>query len=385
MDEKNIIISQYLSRYIRGVANDEEKKIIESWLEDDKNSLLYNKIKNKDALKSINEYYYNIEENKQKFFNIINNKTRNRYYKTINYNFISIASIVAVILIVPIIIFSTYRSSHTKEIAVNNDICIKIDNPTLITSLGKRITLNNDTKKLIVQNGIRVNISDNKIIYNVDDSLPVKMEYNTISVPDNGNYMFTMTDGTKVWLNAGCKFKFPMPFHKNRREVFLTGEAYFEVAKSETNPFIVNTTRGKVKVLGTKFNVKDDPDTPLETTLVEGKVEVSDEDNKVVLKPGQQSVFIGKEIKVNNVEPYEYVCWKDGYFLFVQKNIYEIINELSVWYGFECFYQNKVNKENKLRLKVKKYNNLSDILKMIEKAFDVKIILKDNNIIVRNK
>src|SRR5690606_5397237 len=100
--------------------------------------------------------------------------------------------------------------------------------------------------------------------------------YNTIATPRGGQYQITLSDGTKVWLNASSSIHFPVVFTGNERKVEITGEAYFEVKKDERKPFKVLTTSSAVEVLGTHFNVNSyDDEASIKTTLLEGKVRVS--------------------------------------------------------------------------------------------------------------
>ena len=174
--------------------------------------------------------------------------------------------------------------------------------------------------------------------------------YNTITTPRGGKYQVTLTDGTKVWLNAASSIRFPVVFTGKERRVQITGEAYFEVAKNKHLPFRVQASGSEIEVLGTHFNVNAYADeTFVKTTLLEGLVKVSASSSKnsspKFIQPGQQaSVDKGGMIDVKdhtNVE--EAVAWKNDRFEFKSTDIRSILRQLSRWYDVDVVYQGNVN------------------------------------------
>ncbi|WP_423126690.1 FecR family protein [Gaoshiqia sp. Z1-71] len=136
----------------------------------------------------------------------------------------------------------------------------------------------------------------------LSESAGSQSSYNEIVVPHGSKSMIVLGDSTKVWLNAGARFRYPTNFEQKGREIFLEGEAYFEVQKDEHRPFLVNMNGMNIKVHGTKFNVRAYAgDTRIETALLEGSIEVigvksaQGNDDNLFLKPGQKLVLF-KEI-----------------------------------------------------------------------------------------
>lgn len=162
-----------------------------------------------------------------------------------------------------------------------------------------------------------------------------------------------LPDGTTVWLNAGSTIKYNPNLRNDLREVFLDGEAYFNVTKNIHKAFVVNTQHSEVKVLGTVFNLKAYSDENLvETTLEEGSVEFSlkgTSGNKVILKPGEQVTLnvIEKKLTISKVEPYLHTAWKDGKFVFKDANLSTIIQKL------EKLYDVRIHVENDSLLKLR--------------------------------
>jgi ferric-dicitrate binding protein FerR (iron transport regulator) len=180
---------------------------------------------------------------------------------------------------------------------------------------------------------------------------------NGIKLPENSEVvtsekgkrsMLTLEDGTQVWLNADSHLAYSTDFTSGTtREVFLEGEAFFEVTENKDKPFIVNTGSLSVKVLGTAFNVKSfEKDATVETTLVHGKVQIetSVNDNNVFLFPNQQAVFVkqsGQVIVQNQIEAMEYVGWKSGKLYFKNETFGAIVRELERWYDVKIHLEGK--------------------------------------------
>jgi transmembrane sensor len=166
--------------------------------------------------------------------------------------------------------------------------------------------------------------------------------FNTINVPVGGNYSITLPDGTLVWLNSASSLTYPVEFKGSDRSVKLKGEAYFEVSKNKQKPFIVNMNSTKVEVLGTHFNIKAyESDQIINTTLLEGSVRLSTPSSKAVLVPGQQGTVNRNQenIQVKNINTSKSVAWKNGYFLFQDDSIREIMDQVSRWYDVDVEYR----------------------------------------------
>ena len=180
--------------------------------------------------------------------------------------------------------------------------------------------------------------------------------------------------------------KYPAHFVGNERRVQLTGEAYFQVARNEAAPFIVETRDMDVKVLGTSFNVSIYEDEgSCHATLVEGRVEVNDKVNgeKVVLTPGKQALLQGKEMTVREVNTKLYTLWRLDRFTFASEDMEGVIRKLSRWYNVEFFFSNPSMKQKRFTGSLPKYADICQVLKMIEMTTDVKFEIKENTIIIR--
>jgi ferric-dicitrate binding protein FerR (iron transport regulator) len=161
---------------------------------------------------------------------------------------------------------------------------------------------------------------------------------NIVEVPIGQRVLLTLSDGSKVWLNAKSKFSYPDHFGKNNRSVELDGEALFDIVHNQDAPFVVNTPKYKVKVLGTQFNVYGYKNSNIfETTLIRGKVVLSKngtQNSPVELKPDEQFVFDSHTNKseIHKVATMEYITWINGTFAFNDQQFSSIVQRLERYY-----------------------------------------------------
>mgnify|MGYP000321937587 FL=1 len=221
-----------------------------------------------------------------------------------------------------------------------------------------------------------------KVSYHVNETgMEDSLVFNTLIVPKGGEYSLELPDGTVVWVNSESSLRFPEEFTSNRREVFLEGEAYFEVKKDANRPFYVHTEAGKVRVLGTAFNVcAYSNDRFWQTTLVEGSVMINQEEKEVLLKPNEQyqiDVRTGKA-GLREVLPELYTSWRDGKFYFKAYTFEELVEKLERWYDFKMFYMNEEIKTRRFSGVVNKYQPLEEMFKFLQMTSDVQFNVKGN-------
>ena len=154
---------------------------------------------------------------------------------------------------------------------------------------------------------------------------------------------FSLSDGTKVWLNSGSELQFPTRFSDDKREVYLKGEAFFEVTKNEKQPFRVNANELKIEVLGTSFNVVNfDNDSQSEVVLVTGKVALSYENGQIkkiygTMQPCERVIYEkeSQNIRAERVEVEKYIAWRDGNLIFRDDSMDNVVKRLSRWFNVE--------------------------------------------------
>jgi len=270
------------------------------------------------------------------------------------------------------------KTDHKQTIMPGSDKAI------LTLSDGTVIVLDSTSNgTLALQGNSKVIKLNDQVVYNNNQQAGTAIEttYNTLSTPRGGQYMLTLEDGTKVWLNAASSIKYPSAFNAGERTVELTGEAYFEVAKSPAKPFKVSVQGMEIQVLGTHFNVMAYSDeAAVKTTLLEGSVKVSGTQPRTInsslrgtkqkpqtLLPGQQAQHNkAGELKImNDVDLEQVVAWKNGYFQFNRDGIEVIMKQIARWYDVEISYEGKIA-AREFGGKISRNSDIREILKVLE-------------------
>ena len=207
---------------------------------------------------------------------------------------------------------------------------------------------------------------------------------NTITIPRGGEYLLILADGTKIWLNSESILHYPVVFAGTQREVYLQGEAYFEVAQNPAQPFIVHTPQFDIRVTGTQFNVRTYADDYASTTLVKGKVQVEQKGKIYPLQPGQQSRLIEGHLETRTVDPEEIVAWRQEAFCFKDRRLENILNELSRWYDLDIVYQQTAIKNYHFTAWFHRSNSIQEVITILEKTHKIKMHLNGKTLTVRN-
>lgn len=210
--------------------------------------------------------------------------------------------------------------------------------------------------------------------------------FNTLVIPVDGLYELELSDGTRVWLNSVSQLRYPVQFAGNERKVYLSGEAYFDVKRDTTRPFIVSSDGMDVRVYGTEFNVTAYEGEPLRTVLVNGKVGMQARNSgEILLQPGEMGKYNAEaqKIEVQAVNTRLYTAWKDGTFAFNNETIEQIMGRLSRWYDLNVFYANEEVKSQVFDGIIPQVNNVEDILRLIEGTATVRFELKGNTVVVK--
>ncbi len=255
---------------------------------------------------------------------------------------------------------------------------------TLTLADGTEVHVEEITARVLQEKGMNIEYRNGEIVYHKSEEETTEVVYNKLEVPRGGECMIKLDDGTKVWVNAETKLKYPVVFVGDRREVVLEGEAFFDVAKNE-KPFIVKTSFGDVRVLGTAFGISAYASEPESyTTLVRGKVSVEREGMKpVVILPGEQVVTFkdGKMIK-QEVDVEEFVGWKDGIYVFKEKSLGEIMKTLERWYNISVDFQDKSLVDLPFTGNLKRYDDINVFFDALTRTGDMKYRVEGNQVIL---
>jgi ferric-dicitrate binding protein FerR (iron transport regulator) len=226
-----------------------------------------------------------------------------------------------------------------------------------------------------MQHGLQIVKRDSLIAYApTSTAMNEANAYNTLTTPRGRQFQVVLSDGTKVWLNASSSIHYPAVFKGKERVVEVTGEAYFEVAKDATKPFIVNISAhpgAQVEVLGTHFNINAyDDEENVRTTLLEGSVKASMVNGEwSILKPGEQAAFSPHSPLATNHSPNlnEVMAWKNGYFQFDRSDIQTVMRQIARWYDVDIQYEGPVTKD-KFGGSIPRDATLSQVLHALEQS-----------------
>lgn len=208
--------------------------------------------------------------------------------------------------------------------------------------------------------------------------------FNKLKTPRGAQYRLTLPDGTGVWLNAASELKYPTSFQDKERRVYLSGEGYFEIAANAQQPFVVSANGVDVNVLGTQFNIMAYTDEAfVKTTLLQGAVRVSKEQETVILQPGQAAILNNarKDIQVQQTNTAEDVAWKNGYFVFNNENLESIMKKIVRYYDVEVEYRTDISNKN-FGGSVARFGSLTELLSTLELTGIVHFKIDGNKVIV---
>lgn len=273
-----------------------------------------------------------------------------------------------------------------QNIVLQSDIIGGNENTILTLENGDIIPLAKNTKLSI--NGIVY--ANGKLIYeNLAGEKKDVPKYHYLTIPRGGQFFVQLSDGTEIWLNSDSKLKYPVHFieGRTRKVELLYGEAYFIVTNDNSrNGFQVNTNIQKISVLGTEFNVKSyESEGQLYTTLVEGKLAISNGIITEFLEPYEQSIvdFNNSELKIVKVDDiFNEVAWKEGFFSFKSKSMKEIMDTLSRWYDADYEFKNADKMNLKFTGVLNRENSIDYVLDYIQKTNEIKFEIRDKTVII---
>ncbi|WP_343673920.1 FecR domain-containing protein [Chitinophaga sp.] len=255
---------------------------------------------------------------------------------------------------------------------------------TLTLADGSQISLDSASNGAIAHQGnVQViKLNNGQLAYKADATATNELHYNSLVTPRGGQFMIILPDGSKVWLNAATTLRYPTAFRGKSREVQLRGEAYFEIAPNAQMPFTVKVNNMEVKVLGTHFNIMGYPDeNSIQTTLLEGTVQVRHNAASIRLNPGQQAFLQGENMTVKkDIDVDEIVAWKHGYFHFNHESLPGVMRQISRWYDVEVIYEANIP-EREFGGKIERNSSLNDVLKILELS-NVHYKIKERKIII---
>ncbi|MCF0057243.1 FecR family protein [Dyadobacter sp. CY356] len=387
-------IAELIFKYLNGNLSGVESKVLQDWLDEDiANQILLNELQNKEKMEEGLKFFESIDH--QTAWENINQQIDN---PVIHHSFWSLNNIfkyAAAILITGIIGYGFIHKKNNANTTITkikkpqilkNDVLPGGNKATLTLGDGSVISLEdmaNGTFKN--ENGVKISKKEGQLVYEILPSEKNKtITFNTINTPTGGQYEILLPDGSKVWLNSKSSLHFPTAFTGKERKVELTGEGYFEISKNKEMPFVVESGKTHVEVLGTHFNVMAyDNEAVSKTTLLEGSVRIGIGENRKILNPGQQAL-VGSQISIRTADVEEAVAWKEGYFQFDNEDLTTIMRQLQRWYDVDVVNEKQIPDKHFTAM-ISRNTTLSKVLKMLEMSGELKFEIEDKKITIREK
>lgn len=270
-------------------------------------------------------------------------------------------------LILLLLVPASYFIYHWISEETISDITPGTLGGELILSDGKSFNLSDNN---LPENAVRAFVIDSKgINYQIPANKPqVKEIQNTLRTLQGMECLITLSDGTRVHLNAETRLTYPVCFSSKERIVQIEGEAYFDVAPDKEHPFIVKTSHTSIRVTGTSFNVRAYADEDTEsTTLISGTVRINSGNEEFELVPNQHYTY-NKNTGTNtvaNVNTDLYTSWESGSFIFLNVPLENVMSYLSKWYGFQYSFEDEAAKQVRIGAYLNRYANMNPIIDMI--------------------
>lgn len=369
---------------LAGEETQEEHEQLSAWLnESEENRREYSQIERLYQLSSSSfskkvSSYYDVEQ----AWKFVKGQTIDKRKSFIFRKWISYAAMLTLLLTAGM--FYLYKQQlHSLSSQVNLE---QLKEPILLLDNGETISLDKDT--FSIENEHTIIHKKAKVLSYVPqekEEQNIKTDRkNRLVIPKGKTYELKLSDGTHVWLNSESELIYPTNFTGNTREVILRGEAFFDVAKDASKPFIVENNQMKIKVLGTSFNVSGYvPERLQNVTLVNGSVQVQiDNDSAFRISPSEQFSY-DKEKQTTSIQVVNtdlYTAWTEGKYIFKDTRLEDILSKLQRWYDFEIIYLQEELKNRRFSIVINREDNLKDVLEVISFTSNVKLV-QENNII----
>lgn len=377
----------WLIAFLSGELDEREEENVRVWLEaSPENRNAYESLM-KDYLR-IRWVQENVQIREEQAKKIIFSSLKKKRNLTPYYG---VAASIAVLLIVTLFFFIREDKQIVSEKLVTSEIKPIQSKAMLVLSTGEQIQLTKSTQKIQEQDGSVLKIDS---VMGVQyDSLSTKRAekpiYNKIVVPRGGEYFVTLSEGTKVWLDADSELEYPVFFSGDFREVKLKGNAYFCVTKKNDKPFVVRAGEFSLKVYGTEFNVNAYDLQNIETVLVNGsigfKANISTPER--MMAPNELAVSDSRtgQSEIHQVDIYPYIAWKNQNIVFVNERLESIMEKMARWYDVTVFFQDESLKDLRFDCNMRRYADIRDLFFFLEKTSNARFALNGRTVVISKK
>ena len=378
-------IALLLAKALQEELTEEEVRELEAWrLEDKANEALYQSMMSPEFVngKAAVHERFQAEPAYQRVRAVCRKRARRRRI----YRLGGVAA--AVLLALGVGYYVWMREPQLDKMPLVHEVIVPGEaKAELILAGGERLFLGTEVQDSVLkQPGAEVYASGEHLNY-VKGEETQEIQYNILRVPRGGEYTVTLQDGSVVQLNSASELRYPVQFAGQERRVFLSGEAYFEVAKDARHPFVVEVGHAEIEVLGTSFNVYSYlEEQKTEATLVEGKVRFFAGGQEVTLSPGEQGVWdTAGHLDKREVDVYPYIAWKDGKFVFRKRTLEEVMRIVSRWYNVNVVFEDAVSKQVSFSGNIRRYDDFSRVVGMLEMTGGLEFKIEGKTIYIAAK
>lgn len=387
MDSKRIFdIAELITRYHYGSLSEKEEYQLNKWVKQSpRHQKIFDKLSQESYLqeKFMQEQAY---DSRRAARNIFTRKSKKQKHIRL---WQSAAASLILLIGVSIWFIASQRPAHTPEQLSTSYPVPGSKHATLLLSDGTSLTLDSTlTDTIVKRDGTKALVSADNITYTEAKDNTITT-YHTLNIPKGGEYLVTLEDGTTVHLNSDSHLRYPTKFTGDKRQVFLSGEAYFDVAKNPEKPFIVQTDNVIIKVYGTIFNMNTRNSRKVQTVLVEGSVGIWTKADKKEyrLSPSQLASYNAEEQKmeIQEVDTRFYTAWQEGLFLFNNVTLEHALEELSRWYDINIFYSSESLRKQRVSCYMQRFEDIMLILNAVSQVTDARFDLNGRTLTVSNK
>jgi len=366
---------------IAGTISEEESRLLNEAIQNDPRvKELWDEMQQKLSSDKAQNFFDNIDENKA--WDKIEPEIKQ--VRPINTRRIQITKWLSMAALLCIAFTAGY---YWRKMPANETVVAKNNVKTPAIELrmanGQHIDLSDTSKKMINVPFAHLKKGANGLSYQLDNNKTA--EWSTLVIPSKLNYRIVLSDGTEVWLNSVSSLRFPFAFSGKTREVYLTGEAFFKVAKKAAQPFIVHTGQTDVRVLGTEFNVNTYQADKTVTSLVEGSVSTSGQDKrKILLQPGYQAVYTpASGFTSQTFDPAIELAWMNDIYYFHDTKLHDISDVLLRWFDVKVVFDDPAKADEAFSGAIQKNKPVDVFIQNIKASAGVNAVLKEGVLHIR--
>ena len=381
-------IARLIFLHVQGMTDNAQEKELNEWRSvSPRHEELFQRMLSSEHVEKSISRFVKTEEEEERGWRQLQQKARSGRSVRKTKWFPYAAAIVLILSVGGVFYFSGDKEQTEILPIAKNEVQVPGSRAVLILPDGRKVDLENEVLRSdLAQSDSLLLVSARSLKYRDIDSPDTTEIFHTLEIPRGGEYLLTLSDGTMIYLNSESTLSFPVKFQGKERKVYLTGEAYFKVAKNTEHPFVVTAGELEVLVTGTTFGVrayKDEKD--IQTTLERGQVTVRVEGKSVKLVPNKQVLFNKSTmgLEVRDVDVDLYLAWVDGRLVYDNCPLEKILTDLGRWYNIDVFYSRDELRSYQFSLNMKKHEEFTQVLELIGKTGEVQFEIKDNTVIVK--